>query len=327
MSKVNTVTGQIDITQLGRTLVHEHLLFGFPGWCSDTTIGALDFDWAVRYLSDEVRKGKANGVNSIVDATPNECDRNPLLMKAVAEEAEVNVICATGYYFEDVSTAAYWHRHEKFGIDIVEELYEMFVKEIEQGIGNTGIKAGVIKVATGDGKFTDFERKIFLAAAKAQKETMVPIITHTTGGTMGPEQAEFLIEQGVRADKIQIGHMCSCRSLEEHERLLKTGAFDAFDTCGEENNGGTPSDIERADMIAKLVERGYANQLLISHDYVALESGRSVLKQKKAHPVYMDMGFDRIDRVVLPALEKRGVTRAQFDAISINNPSRLFEVK
>ena len=132
MSKVNTVTGQIDTTQLGRTLVHEHLLFGFPGWCSDTTIGALDFDWAVRYLSDEVRKGKANGVNSIVDATPNECDRNPLLMKAVAEEAEVNVICATGYYFEDVSTAAYWHRHEKFGIDIVEELYEMFVKEIEQ---------------------------------------------------------------------------------------------------------------------------------------------------------------------------------------------------
>ena len=141
---------------------------------------------------------------------------------------------------------------------------------------------------------------------------------------MGPEQAQFLVEQGVAPDKIQIGHMCSTRSLEEHEKLLAIGAYDSFDTCGEEDNGGTPFDYQRAEMIAALIQKGYGDQILMSHDYVALEAGRDISEEKKKNKMYAAMGFDRIDKTIIPRLRELGVTKEQIRRISVDNPRSLF---
>ena len=79
--------------------------------------------------------------------------------------------------------------------------------EITDGIGDTGIKAGVVKLTSSKDEITDYEKMFFAAGAKAQRETGVPIITHTQEGTMAPEQAEFLLSEGADPDRVMIGHM------------------------------------------------------------------------------------------------------------------------
>ena len=82
-----TVLGKIDPSDMGRTLTHEHLQFGFPGWIADITLGKTDYEKTVPYLTSEIEKAKAHGIKTIVDATPNECARDVHLMKMVSESA------------------------------------------------------------------------------------------------------------------------------------------------------------------------------------------------------------------------------------------------
>ena len=319
-----TVLGKINPSDMGRTLTHEHLQFGFPGWIADITLGKTDYEKTVPYLTSEIEKAKAHGIKTIVDATPNECARDVQLMKMVSESAGVNIIAATGYYFEDFSSPQYWKRHESFGIDIQKELEEMFLKEICEGIAGTGIKAGVIKVSSGQGCITDFESKLMKAAAAASKKTGTPIATHTTGGTMGVEQAKLLINSGADPEKIQIGHMCRCRDISVHEELLSLGVFDAFDQIGEENNGGTPADTERAELFMRLLDKGYEKQLLISHDYVAIDAGRDINAVKKQAPVYKNMGFDVLFKTFAACLKEGGAGEEIMQQILADNASRLY---
>ena len=108
----------------------------------------------------------------------------------------------------------------------------------------------------------------FRAAAKAQKETGVAIITHTQEGTMGFEQAEMLISAGVNPQKIVIGHMCGSTNLDYHLRTLETGVYIAFDRIGIQGMVGAPMDSERVKTIVALVKQGYADRIMLSHDTV-----------------------------------------------------------
>ncbi len=89
----------------------------------------------------------------MVDASPNDLWRNVELDRAVAEKTGLNIICATGMYYEGEGMPAYLKFRSQV-MDIVTELYESFMHELTVGIGKTGIKAGVIKVATGHGCIT-----------------------------------------------------------------------------------------------------------------------------------------------------------------------------
>ena len=101
----------------------------------------------------------------------------------------------------------------------------MMATELTEGIEGTGIKAGVIKLASSEGRIAPMEEILFKAAARAQKETGCAIITHTQKGTMGPEQAELLISCGADPNKIAIGHMCGSTDIDYFERSSKTGCI------------------------------------------------------------------------------------------------------
>ena len=193
-----------------------------------------------------------------------------------------------------------------------------------RSIGNTGIKAGVIKLASSNGEINPFEKKFFQAAARVNAETGATIITHTELGTMGPEQAKLLIDNGANPSDISIGHMCGNTDIDYHERVLQQGVFDCFDRFGLEGDlFHTPTDEERCDVIAALLNKGYEDQILMSHDSVTVELGRVRPVPKDDLDFMKHANILNIPSRVIQMLKERGVTDAQLDKIFITNPAKV----
>ncbi|WP_315308090.1 phosphotriesterase-related protein [Pseudoramibacter alactolyticus] len=244
--QINTVLGPVKAKDLGKTLMHEHLIYGFCGFQGDSTLGGFD---ELRCIKDNMKwltpLRDQYGFKTIVDATNNECGRDPWFLAKMATILNLNIICSTGYYYEPASAYMYWKFRSGFA-DVETEIYEMMKTEMTEGIGNTGIKAGVIKLATSNGEITPFEEKFFKAAARTSRDIDATIITHTELGTMGPEQAKLLTENGVNPKNISIGHMCGNTDIDYHERVLQYGVFDCFDRFGLEGDlFHTPTDRRR----------------------------------------------------------------------------------
>lgn len=322
--QINTVLGPIEAKDLGKTFVHEHFVYGFCGFQGDSTLGPFDELEAIRenikWITPVIEKW---GLKTIVDATNNECGRDPMFLARMATILNINVICSTGYYYEPASAHMYWKFRSGFA-DIETEIYEMMKTELTEGIGKTGIKAGVIKLASSAGQITPTEQTFFKAAARVNKEIGAPIITHTELGTMGPEQAKLLIENGANPQDISIGHMCGNTDVDYHKRVLDQGVFDSFDRFGLEGDlFHTPTDEERCDVIAALLRDGYEDQILMSHDSVTVELGRKRPVPKDDLDFMKHANIQNIPFRVIPMLKERGVTDAQLDKIFITNPAKL----
>ena len=321
---INTVLGPIEAKDLGKTLMHEHLIYGFCGFQGDYTLGGFDELLCIRENMKWLTPLKEKfGFRTIVDATNNECGRDPFFLAKMATIMDLNIICSTGFYYEPASAFMYWKFRSGFA-DVETEMYEMMRTELTKGIGNTGIKAGVIKLASSANQITPFEEKFFRAAARNNRETGATIITHTEAGTMGPEQAKLLIDNGANPKDIAIGHMCGNTDLDYHERVLQYGVFDSFDRFGLEGDlFNTPTDEERCDMIAALLDKGYEDQILMSHDSVTVELGRPRPVPKDDLDFMAHANILNIPDRVIPMLKERGVTDAQLDKIFIANPAKV----
>jgi len=324
MSKsVNTVMGPISIDDLGKTLIHEHFVFGYPGYSSDITLGPYNREEALEVGINVAKKVLSYGVKTVVDATPNETGRDVELLKTISKISGLNIICTTGYYFEDEGAPAYFKFRSTLG-DAESEIYELFIKEITEGVSKTGIKPGTIKLASSKNLITDYEAMFFRAAAKAQKETGVAIITHTQEGTMGFEQAEMLISAGVNPQKIVIGHMCGSTNLDYHLRTLETGVYIAFDRIGIQGMVGAPMDSERVKTIVALVKQGYADRIMLSHDTVNFWLGRPLAMPDAVATLLANWHPTHIFENIVPKLKQSGVTDNQITTMLVDNPRRLF---
>jgi len=321
--KVNTVLGPISPEDLGVTLVHEHIVYGYPGWEGDQTIAPFDREAVVNLALNLMDQLKTLGVKTFVDATTNDGGRCPELLREVSEKSGVNIICSTGYYYEEEGMSAYWKFRSNLG-DVSGEVYELFSKEINEGIRDTGIKAGVIKVGTGKGVITDYERMMLETAAKVQKDTGIPIITHTQEGTMGPEQAALLISAGADPKRVQIGHMSDNTDIGYQLETLSHGVYVAFDRMGIQVILGCPTDEERYGVLIGLIEKGYSDRIMISHDYIAHWLGRPLNIPEEALPLIANWHPTHLFNNVIPALKKGGVTEEQINTILVENPRRLF---
>jgi len=320
---VNTVTGPISVMELGKTLVHEHFVFGYPGFHGDSTLGPYDREEALRIGLEVARRVMAHGVKTIVDATPNDCGRDPELLREISERTGLQIICSTGYYYEGEGAPAYFKFRRAF-VDAEEEIYEMFMRELTVGIGRTGIKAGVIKVASSKGVITDYERMFFKAAARAQRETGVPIITHTQEGTMGPEQAELLVAEGADPNRVMIGHMDGNTDITYHLKTLGHGVFIAFDRYGLQGLVGMPTDEARDALVMGLIGLGYADRLMLSHDTVNVWLGRPLTWPEPLGDLLAGWHMTHLFEDVVPRLLEAGVPNEHIETIFVRNPARLF---
>lgn len=308
MNLVNTVTGPCSPDQLGLTLTHEHLMIGWAGWETDSTV-RYDRAAALRLVTDKVKELRDLGLETFVDPCPMDLGRDVEFMAEVSQRTGVRVVCATGLYTHTLGANAYYRQRK------VDELAEIYVHDLTVGIGESGIKAGLIKCATGDGKITRYEERCLRAAAKAHLQTGAPITTHTENGTMGPQQLDIFASEGVDLSRVIIGHSCGNSDLRYHLGMLERGCTLGFDRFGIEVL--LPDKIRLAAMIG-LLGIGYEKQLVPSCDSAACMKGRqprgpSPLK----HPSYLW-------QKIFPALREVGVGEDKLRTILVDNPKRFF---
>jgi phosphotriesterase-related protein len=323
MTEINTVMGPVSPDDLGITFIHEHMVYAWPGWECDTAAPPYNRDKIFKDCVESIEKAMKYGLKTFVDTTPNDGGRDPELYKMVADKTGINVICATGLFSEQEGSSMYFRNQAMLTGNpgkIVGYMCESFVKDITKGIGASGVKAGLLKIATSKGQITPYEKMVMQAAVIAQKETGVPLITHTEEGTMGPEQADFLIEQGVDVNRLMIGHMCN-DSLPYHLEVLKKGPYIGFDRLG--LNFYFPDD-KRIEVIKALVRSGYEKQIMLSQDVVIHWPGREIVVFEAARPAVANWKLTHIFENILPALKKGGVTDDQIKTILVDNPRRLF---
>jgi len=311
---VQTVTGDLPLDQLGATLIHEHVVTGMPGWDTDPNAPRWKRHEMLQVAKDKIAEMQAAGIQAMVDPCPSDLARDIEFCAEVSQATGFPIVAAAGLYNEAFGLTAYWKLREMTGGDVVEEMCAAFVHELTEGVGASGVRPGIIKVATGSGAVTDYERCVFEAATRAALETGVPIITHTDDGVLGEEQQQMFAEHGLPAHRAIIGHSCGSNDHDYHWRLVEGGTYVGFDRFGLE---AINSDENRARSMLKLIERGAASRLVVAHDTVWCWLGRPF----PPNPIWRP---SRFSEDVVPMLKAGGATDAHIDEILIENPRRYF---
>jgi phosphotriesterase-related protein len=317
MKAINTVTGTVNTDKLGTTLMHEHLLVGWAGWELDCKAPRFERKTALKQAIDRLKELKDLGLNTFVDPCPNDIGRDVVFMAEVAEASGVNIVCSSGLYKEDLGSTAYMRQRS------VEEISDIYATELTQGVGETGIKAGLLKCATGKDHITEYEEKCLRAAARASKRTGAPITTHTEEGTMGREQLDIFASEGVDLSKVVIGHSCGASDLRYHTDMLDRGCYLGFDRFGLDFIH--PDRLRLAALIG-LIGVGFEKQLVLSHDSVACWKGRGLPDMdEKTLKLIANWNPTHIFKNIIPALRQAGVAEQKVNAMMVENPRRFFE--
>ena len=310
MPTVETVLGPIDDAALGFTLSHEHVLVAMG---EDNHHYPWLFDWertranTVRELSE----AKAGGVDTIIDLTTPDLGRDVEFVRDVARDSGVNIVAATGIW-RDVPRS-FWER----GID---RIADIFVREIETGIGDSGIKAGVIKVANDAEGVTPPAERVLRGAARALKRTGCPISTHQWApAKVGARQVEIFLDEGAPMDRICIGHSADTMDVAYLESLLQTGVYLSMDPYPAAE--GRPDWRERNATVKELIDRGWAHRLMLGHDYApapisARHRGDAAAPSGPTRYLFLST-------VALPALRDAGVDSETIDLMMREVPRRF----
>ncbi|WP_291429090.1 phosphotriesterase-related protein [Deinococcus sp.] len=318
-----TVTGPVPASELGFTLPHEHVLFGYPGYQGDLTLGPFDREDALTACADVARSLLSRGVRTLVDATPNECGRDPAFLRDLSERSGLRILCSSGYYYEGEGATAYFKFRASLGGGEA-EIEELMRHEVMVGIGASGVRAGVIKLASSRDAITPYEQMFFRAAARVQRDTGVPIITHTQEGRQGPQQAQLLLQHGADPARVMIGHMDGNTDPAYHRETLSHGVRIAFDRLGLQGLVGTPTDAQRLDVLGTLLGEGLADRILLSHDSIWQWLGRPIPMPDAILGAVKDWHPRHLTDDILPELEGRGVSAEQVQQMTVENPARLF---
>lgn len=325
---IQTVRGPVTAAEIGRTMMHEHLV---PRGALPPVADRPPFvvPQSLDAMERELRALRLTGVSTVVDVTPFGKGRDAKVLRALSERADVHVVCATGFYKEP-ACPAFAHQGS------VGDLARFLLREVAEGVDDSGVRPGIIKVGTSRGEITPTERKVFVAAAIAHRETGLPITTHTTLGTMGRDQVDLLADNGVRASRVIVGHSDLNRESAYHVEILKTGATVAFDTIGKEHfhyrrhrqagyerhgfvlEAHHVRDDDRARLLVELVTMGYAGQIVLSSDILWQEA--------VANPATLGAwGYSYLWQRFIPLLLERGVSREAVRRMTEENPRTLLE--
>jgi phosphotriesterase-related protein len=307
MTTVETVLGPIDSAQLGTVLSHEHVLVSIG---EDSRHYPWMFDWdetranAIRDLSE----AKAGGVDTLIDLTTPDLGRDVEFVRDVAAASGMNVVVSTGMW---VAIPPSFREREP------DEIADIFVREIEFGIDDTDIKAGVIKVASDaqTGGVTAEGERILRGAARALRRTGCPISTHQSAQErIGARQVEIFREEGAPMDRICIGHSADTTDVEYLESLLEAGVFLSLDRYP----GRRVDWRQRNATVKALVERGWAHRLMLGHD----ESPTPVLAGVKP-PREDPAPYLFLSTIAIPALRADGVGDDAIDTMLRDVPRRF----
>ena len=337
MAIIRTVKGDIDSEEVGITLCHEHLrielkkIFQEPedrknfekayshvtlenlGWVRANYVNNLDNLglYEEQLVVDEVSLFKEAGGSTLVEVTPVDIGRNPDSLLRIADATGLNIVMGSGYYVFGTHPADLKLRSE-------ESLAEEMTNDIVQGVGDTGIKSGIIGEIGCSWPLHEDERKVLSAAARAQKETNCALTIHPGRDPQAPfEILEVIDKAGGDTARTIMGHLD--RTYHDLDSLLdfaRLGSYLEFDMFGLESayypfgDMYMPNDGTRIDNLVNLISEGFLDRLLVSHD----------IAFKHALVKYGGFGYAHILQNAVPKMRSKGVTEIQVEAILKENP-------
>lgn len=279
---------------------HEHTTIDLSGPKKNPDCRLDDFEATV----SEFKRLARHGVSRIVDQTNRGMGRDVAYTCRVAEAAGLTITHATGWYKEPFLPKECYELDEKALCDIM-------VRELTQGIANTGVRASIIGEIGTSKDITDPEAKIFRAASMAHAETGAPICTHTTLGTRGQEQLDIFKQYHVDLSRVVLSHIDLSADLDYMRRLLDQGVNIAFDTVGKNNY---QPDGDRARWLAQLCREGYADQIVMSVD----------ITRKSHFAANGGIGYEYLLETFAPLAAQAGVTDGDFQKLLHDNAARIY---
>jgi phosphotriesterase-related protein len=316
--EVQTVTGRVAANDLGRTLIHEHVLIGFPGWQLDALAPRYVRADAMVRAVDQMQELRGLGVGTFVDPCPMDLGRDVEFLAELSQRSGLRIVCTTGAYFE-AEGMTYTFRHMP-----VEEITAIYIKEITEGVGDTGIRAGAVKIATGAQQISDYERKLVIAGARAARETGVPLISHTQEASCGHDQIDLVTGEGVSAARLVVGHSDGIDDHDYHRSLAERGAFVGFDRFG--ISLIVPDEV-RVKNVLLLAKTGHVRNILLSHDSISCWQGRPLPFANRHEDVLAMLPDWRPTSIltnIVPQLRAGGLSDADIATILVDNPRRFF---
>lgn len=313
MATINSVLGEMDTADLGFTLSHEHVLVSSAG-IQQIYPEFIDRAATIQRGIADLAAARAEGLRSIIDVTTIDLGRDIRLLEEVSRGSGVHIVCATGTW-RDIPRV--------FWTATPDDIAPLYIREIQEGIEDTNIKAGIIKVANDMGGVTPEGEIILRAAARAQKATGVPISTHTWAPErVGEQQVAIFQDEGIDLNRVYIGHSNDTDDIGYLTGLLEQGVW-----IGLDRYPGRPEVLDweaRTQTAYKLIRAGWAHHIMLGHDWsvALLIAHREARAQRDiANPD----GYLFITRRVLPRLAQLGASQDDIHKIMIDNPRRFFE--
>ena len=315
MPTVHTVLGPVETANLGFTLSHEHVGTNAAG-LRHTYPEIIDRAGVIEQSTAAMQEVYTAGVRTIVDVTTIDLGRDIEMIQEVSRASGIQIIAATGNHlavprpFGDISPSV---------------IAQLYIREIEEGIEGTGIKAGIIKVASDRGGITAPQEVVLRAAARAQIHTGLPISTHTwSPDRVGEQQVKILEEEGVDLSRVYIGHSNDDTDMDYLLGLLNKGVWLGMDRYPGGRIPGTPNWEQRTEIVKKLIDAGFSHRIMLSHDYSVPKARYTLAEQEERRRINPD-GYNFIPRKVMPRLKELGASEEVIQQITVENPRRFFE--
>lgn len=315
---IQTVRGPIAPDELGATLMHEHLMTDWP-WATGTVPVRLETVAMLNRCVECLDRCHKAGVAALVDCGMERFGPSPLALLSIALQTPVHLICTTGLFAQDLLPLPGW-AHLPYG---PEDIAKHFIAAATDGQDGSGIKPGLLKVASSADCITTREKNAFLAAVIAQRATGLAITTHTWLTLWAEEQIDLLEEAGADLARVVIGHIgwgTTVKDSKLHRRLAERGVNLGVDCVG----SPARSVEENADIVLDLLEAGHGAQIVFSHDQTAY--ARDIIEIFKGETGWLTGDFSVVSTQLIPLLRSRGVDEATLASFMIGNPKRILAV-
>lgn len=319
MVAVPTVTGSVDSADLGRVLAHEHI-FVLGEEYRQNFQGDWDEDAKVAEAVAELAPLPDLGINTILDPTVLGLGRYLPRVQRVAEQVGVNIVVATGLYTYNEIPFQFHYTGPGLLFDVPEPLTELFLKDLTEGIADTGVRAGFLKCAIEEQGLTAGVERAMRAVGAASAQSGAPITVHTNPHTgSGLVAQRVLAEEGADLTKVVIGHSGDTTDVDYLCEVADAGSYLGMDRFG--------LDVllpfeDRVATVLELLRRGYAERMVLAHDASCFIDWFDPEAKRQVVPRW---NYRHISEDVLPALLEGGATQEDIDTMLVKNPRRYFE--
>ena len=310
MAHVQTVLGPIAPDDLGFTLPHEHTQIALWHIPNRWDYWQLTRDEPV--ILDELARFRAAGGGALVDLTLPGVGRDPAWLQRLAEASGLHLVMGCGWY-----RTAYYPPEARIDRRSVDDLADELVREVEEGVGDSGIRPGIIgEIGTDKPWVSPAEERVHRAAARAARRTGLAITTHGVLSDVGLAQLRILEEEGADPTRVIIGHADSYPVLDHQLSIVERGANVEFDFIGMPWPREREAETRTVELVCELLSRGHAERILLSQDVC----------NDDQLTVNGGNGYTYLTATFLPRLREAGVSDAEVETMTITNPRRLLTI-